>query len=217
MAPRLPRVFIVTDPQTQGVHWLSRTEAAIRAGAPALLLRAKALQPHLLHAAARSLQKTCTTYGAQLWIHSDHALATELGAAGVHFGSHARHDPALITTLTLQGTLTTRACHTLEDVQQAEACGYTGAILSPVFSPTSKPHDTRPTFELSGLAEVVRQVGIPVLALGGLNPRRLSSVRRAGAYGAVVLGFVWSEDESAAVRRLVAVSTSPFHPNADIV
>lgn len=107
----------------------------------------------------------------------DVALAT--GAAGVHLRSRAI-PPSLVRSLVPPGFLITVACHSEQDVHDAEGADY--ALLSPVFSPLSKA-DARPTLGLAELRRIAAGSRTPVLALGGINEANSALCVEAGAAG----------------------------------
>ena len=76
-----------------------------------------------------------------------------------------------------------------EGVARAEDAGADYVLLSPVFRPTSKPEDDRPTLGLEGLEAAQRRLGIPVFALGGITPANAEAVL-AVTFGVAVLGFL---------------------------
>ena len=76
--------------------------------------------------------------------------------------------------------------HSVEGARAALEAGADYAFLSPIWTPGSKPDDTRPTLG-PGVFASLR--GLPVLALGGVTPEREWEARAAGAWGgAGVLG-----------------------------
>jgi thiamine monophosphate synthase len=78
-----------------------------------------------------------------------------------------------------------RACHRPAAAQGALASGAAYALLSPIWSPGSKPSDARPPLGPDALLEAGPG---PILALGGVTPDRLAAVRARGAYGGAAIG-----------------------------
>ena len=72
--------------------------------------------------------------------------------------------------------------HSVEEVEAAGAAGADYVVFGPIFPTPSKPGAT----DLPGLPglEHAARAGIPVLALGGVDLRRLADVAGAGARGA---------------------------------
>ncbi|HHO53214.1 MAG TPA: thiamine phosphate synthase [Deltaproteobacteria bacterium] len=94
-----------------------------------------------------------------------------------------------------------RSCHSPGEVDEALAAGASWALWSPVWSPASKPDDTRPP--IGPDAFLSRARGRPVLALGGVTPERFGLLRRGEATGAAVLGGVFAAaDPASATEQL---------------
>lgn len=84
--------------------------------------------------------------------------------------------------------------HSLAEALAAQEAGADYVLLSPVFRPTSKPSDTRPTLGLEGLARAQAALDIPVYALGGITPANASAVLDV-CHGVAVLGFLAEHPE----------------------
>lgn len=93
------------------------------------------------------------------------------------------------------GTPWGRSCHTAEEVRRAAAEGATYATLSPFAATASKP-GYGPPVDPAAYAE---DHGIPVLALGGVDPSTVRAARAAGAHGVAVMGAVMRADDPASV------------------
>ena len=115
-----------------------------------------------------------------------------LPAGGLTPGDVRPHLPA--------GRLVSVAVH---DAREAgEARGADLALVSPVFSPGSKPDDTRPTLGPEGFRRLADALPCPALALGGITPERAGLL--PGAYGfAVISGVLEAEDPVAAAKTLL--------------
>jgi hypothetical protein len=90
----------------------------------------------------------------------------------------------------------------------AEAAGVRApyVLLSPIWRPTSKPNDARPTLGLSAIRRALATAQSPVLALGGVTPRRYRQLVELNA-GAAVLGDLFGQcSPQAAAKRLRAYS-----------
>jgi thiamine-phosphate pyrophosphorylase len=98
-----------------------------------------------------------------------------------------------------------RSCHSAAELQAAQAAGVDYATFSPVWPTASKP-GYGPALGLRGLAAGVASVpGLPVYALGGVEPGRAAPCRAAGAAGAVVMGVIMrAPDPEPVVRSLLA-------------
>jgi len=108
----------------------------------------------------------------------DVALAT--GADGVHLPSHGLPTGA-VRRLAPAGLIIGRSCHSPADVQAAAAEGADLCVLGPVFATPAKAA-MGPPLGLSAFRSL-RDVTIPVLALGGVTLENAASCRAAGAAG----------------------------------
>jgi len=129
----------------------------------------------------------------------DVALAAQ--AHGVHLGG--RSIPAeVVRKLAPREFAVGVSCHSLFEAQAAEAAGATYLLLGPIFSTPSKLQYGLP-LGLAKLREVTAQVSIPVFALGGITPERISSCRANGAAGiAGIRMFQGCNSIKALVREL---------------
>jgi thiamine monophosphate synthase len=89
--------------------------------------------------------------------------------------------------------------HSLEALQQAEDAGVDFVVAGAVFTPGSPAGDGH---GIAWLCEIVRAAGVPVVAIGGIDPARVPVCRDAGAAGvAVVTGVMLAGDRAEALRR----------------
>lgn len=206
MAPettRLPfRVYIVTDrQQTAGRPLDEVLTAAARAGTGAVQLREKDLSARELYALGLRVQAVLTSYKLPLLINDRVDVALALDAAGVHLAGHSL-PTARARRLLGDQKLIGVSTHHVEEARQAAAEGADFVVFGPVFATPSKMAYGPPQ-GLRQLAEVVRQVSIPVLAIGGIDQTNLPQVVQAGAYGvAMIRAVLAAADPYAAVQQL---------------
>jgi thiamine-phosphate diphosphorylase len=74
-----------------------------------------------------------------------------------------------------------RSVHSVAGAQEAEHAGADYVIFGPVWE--SATHPGIVPAGLAALAELVRAVGIPVLAIGGVTAARAAEVLESGAAG----------------------------------
>lgn len=82
-----------------------------------------------------------------------------------------------------------RSCHSAADLADAERQGASWTLLSPVWSPTSKPGDTRQPLAPDGFLHLAR--GRRCFALGGITPPRAQRLVAGGAHGIAVCGDIF--------------------------
>ena len=109
------------------------------------------------------------------------------GADGVHLGGHSV--PAAVARKWIpKPRLVGVSCHSLEEAQSAQEAAADYILLGPIFQPFSKT-SSLPPLGLEGLRKVCREIQIPVLALGGISPRRILPCREAGARGVAAIAM----------------------------
>lgn len=166
-------------------------EAMAGAGLEAVILREPGLGERALVALARALSPH---FGPGLILHARHPSALDVASAagwGLHLPSGA---DLLEARRRVRGPLGA-SCHGSDELLAAKAAGCDYALLSPIFPPTSKPSDARPTLGLDGLRRLALP-DLPIYALGGLTPERGRAARAAGAMGAAVLGDLFPDGAS---------------------
>jgi thiamine-phosphate pyrophosphorylase len=127
------------------------------------------------------LVRQAVARGGKILVNTRADVAIAAGAAGVHLPS-ASIAPRTWRAITPPGFLIGVSCHSLEDVELAEAEGADYVLFGPVFSPLSKTSDLAPR-GLTELGRVSRAVKIPVLALGGITNDNAPLCVEAGAAG----------------------------------
>ena len=161
------------------------------AGLPAILLR----EPMLPDPELRQLARFASHWVPQVIVHDRHPAARELGFP-VHLPDDGRAPPA---------TAFTASCHDEAGMTARLQQGARFVLLSPGWSPTSKPDDRRPALGHQAFLDLA--AGRPVLALGGLDPARHRALVQAGAAGGAVLGDLFGQPSpAAAAERLAAYS-----------
>ena len=98
-----------------------------------------------------------------------------------------------------EGRRVSVAVHDEEEARRARGADL--ALVSPVFSPGSKPGDTRPTLGPEGFRKLASVLPCPALALGGITPERASQLAEAAGF-AVISAVLEAEDPRAAAKAL---------------
>jgi len=190
---------------------VAAAEAAVQGGADAVQLREKdpdgrSLPPEDLLPLARRLRQA--TLGravpagrqALLLVNGSLEVALASEADGVHLpeSSPSVWRPREAVPVGGQGFLVGRSVHSLEAARRAEAEGADYLVAGPVYE--TRSHPGRQPAGLSLIEGITRRVRVPVLAIGGVNARRVDEVVRAGASGVAVISAVLA----AADRRAAA-------------
>jgi len=97
----------------------------------------------------------------------------------IHFKQYQLLDLALDQLPT--GVRCIAACHDIASLNHAQNLGFDAVILSPVL--VTQTHPEAVTIGWEKFAEYVKNIDIPVFALGGLTPDDLHIAQQNGAYG----------------------------------
>lgn len=158
-------------------------------GLRAVALGATALQLRDPDATARRLEREAARLVAAapvpVLVNGRADLALAAGAAGVHLPERDLA-PAAARRLLGPDALIGRSVHSLEEALAAEAGGADYVVFGPVFASASHPGGE--PAGLDALAGVAAAVGIPVLAIGGVDDERAAACRAAGAAGYAAIG-----------------------------
>jgi thiamine-phosphate diphosphorylase len=157
---------------------VSSAAAGLRAASRATIvqLRAPALSAVVLE---RELKTLVASASVPVVVSSRCDVAIACDAAGVNL---PEGDISVTEARRLVGRrLIGRSVHSVAGAQEAEHAGADYVIFGPVWE--SATHPGIVPAGLAALAELVRAVGIPVLAIGGVTAARAAEVLESGAAG----------------------------------
>jgi thiamine-phosphate diphosphorylase len=157
---------IVTD--------LHTARQAVAAGATVVQLRVKAPTAEVVER-GRGFRDLPATFV----VNDDVAAAIALSADGVHLGQQDSGAEAARAA----GLIVGRSASTLEEALGADA-DYLG--VGPVWDTPSK-RDAEPAIGLEGLREICAAVGIPVVAIGGIDASNAGDCIHVGAAGVAAI------------------------------
>ena len=171
----------------------------------AIVVREKVAPLHDVVALCAALRAITARSGARLLVHTHAAVVGPQGLDGVHLDGRADAHAKRLARLQLPPRallgVSRHADDTRHGVLDEEGVDY--ATLSPLFSPSSKPDDTRPTLGVRALAGH----GLPVFALGGIDVDNAGACVAAGAAGVAVIGVLFSAtDPRRALLALLAAT-----------
>lgn len=170
--------------------------------AVAVHLREKDLPGGELLVLARRLAELCHAAGQLLLVNDRLDVAVASGADGVHLPS-AGVSPAEARRLLGEGRLVGVSCHQEGDVRRALEQGADYATFGPVFDTPSKRAYGAPV-GLGALASCAR-LGLPLVALGGIDAGSAGAAVAAGARGvAAIRAWLATPDPRGAVSALLA-------------
>ncbi len=154
-----------------------------RDGLEFLLVREKQLTDRELYLATRRLLKALGDSRTRVMVAGSPQVAVAANADGVHVGSD--YASAREARRVFIETWITGSCHSLEEVQAANAAGVNVILFGPVFGKTVDGVEVVPGVGLEALraASEIAQEDVPVFALGGVTAENADACIAAGASG----------------------------------
>ncbi|MFH0786857.1 MAG: thiamine phosphate synthase [Pseudomonadota bacterium] len=186
---KIGRLHVLTDTLLQTrFSALELTEMAIAGGADTVQFRHKTGATREMIQVASHLQTICRQAGVTFIVNDRLDVAMASSSDGVHLGQDDFPIPLARRLLGPEAVIGGSA-GTLEEARKclSEGADYIG--FGPVFPTTSKD-DAGPISGLSLLEEVVREIPLPIIAIGGITRDNTLKVMGAGAYGIAVISAV---------------------------
>ena len=195
-------LYLITDrKQTLGRPLNEVLSAALAGGIKAIQLREKDLPIRELLSLAFKIREL-TFRKALLLINDRLDIALGVEADGVHLRSDS-FSPAVARKLLGPKKLIGVSCHSAEEALWAQEEGADFITLGPLYATPSKRNMGAP-LGLPRIQSIVKQVEIPVFALGGIQLNRVEETLRTGATGvAVISAILNSPDVCEAARSLL--------------
>lgn len=180
------RLLVVTDRKLAGRPLEQVVADALRGGAQWIWFRDRDLPWEERRALGGRLLRMCAEAGATLSIGGSAGQAAAMGATACHLpaGGNPREARAVIGSAALIGV----SAHALEDVVRAGAQGADYVTLSPIYESASKP-GYGPALGVGSLG-AAKQLAVPIVALGGIDPERAGECFAAGAQAVGVMGAI---------------------------
>lgn len=197
----LPPLYLITGRHCAHKGFLETVEAALRGGVRFVQLREKDLKGRELLEIARSLRALSARYGAKLIINDRLDAALLSGADGVHLGSSGIPTSSARKLLG-KDALIGVSTHSVEEARKAEEEGASFITFGPVYFTPSKARYGEPV-GVAELKKAVKEVSIPVYALGGINKDNLREAIAAGASISLISAIMGSSDPESSAREIL--------------
>ena len=214
-----PLICLVTDRRrvvSAGVDGLIRlVHGAARAGIDLVQLREPGLDDRALTALVAGAVDAVAGTRARVLVNDRVDVALTAGAHGVHLRADSV-SAGRVREIVPNGFLIGRSVHTPAEAVEAARSGVDYLVAGTVYPTRSKPEGTV-LLGLGGLTEVVRAVGVPVLAIGGVVADKVGDIAASGAAGVAAIGVFADvltnadqEHFDQTLRTLVARLRGPF-------
>jgi thiamine-phosphate pyrophosphorylase len=184
------RLLVITDKKLKP-NIVKAIEDVLRGGATSIQLRLKESSTKEMIEVGRKIRKLTRNYGALYFVDDrlDVALATD--ADGVQLGPDDM--PIAIAREMAPNLIIGGSVYSLEEAVRAESEGADFLGAGSVFASPTKT-DAR-VIGLNGLREIVKNVKIPVVAIGGINTSNAEAVLKTGVAGIAVISAVMGAED----------------------
>lgn len=184
---RIRGLYPITPDLADDDQLFRLVEPVLTSGITVLQYRNKLADETRRRAQIQGLLTRCRQAGVLLIVNDDWRLALDLGAQAIHVGRDDG-DPATIRQTVGTGVLIGVSCYASLDRARQLAPVADYLAFGAMFASGTKPQ--APPAPLTVLAEA-RALGLPVVAIGGIDGGKLATVIRAGADAAAVIGAVF--------------------------
>ena len=187
---------------------LDVADAALRAGAPVVQVRALGLTDGALLELAGAVTELARAAGATCIVDNRADVAVAAGADGVHVGPDDL-PVEVVRRIVGPDAIVGASARSPERARHLAAAGATYIGCGPCYATASKAGLPAP-IGLGRLTEVAAAVDVPVVGIGGITVTTAADVIAAGAAGVAVIGAVSAAaDPVAATRALLAAVAAP--------
>lgn len=191
---RLYGLYAITPEGLDDATLLQRSECAVVHGARVLQWRDKSSDAARRLVIARSLARLCRSQGVLFIVNDDLELARAVQADGVHLG--ADDGDLTAARAALPNALIGASCYAdLERARAAVAQGADYIAFGSVFASPTKPQAVRAPL---GLFAQAQTLGVPTVAIGGINRANCAEVRAAGAHACAVISDLFGDAQTTA-------------------
>lgn len=194
------------------LHYISQSShtdnilAACDAGCKWIQLRIKNESPATVLPVAEAVKKICDRYQASLIINDYPQIAVAVAAAGVHVGK-LDMTVAAARSITGDKMIVGGTANTLADILQHVQDGASYVGVGPYRFTTTK-QNLSPILGLSGYQSILqslkeKNIGIPIIAIGGILPEDIPALMETGIHGIAVSGLIThATDKQAVVSQI---------------
>ncbi len=206
-ASRVAGLYAVTPDLDETAVLVAKVVAALDGGAAAVQYRNKSIAAGARRRQAQAIARAHAVRGGLFIVNDDPGLAADVDADGVHLGEG---DPGITAARERVGPDRLIGVSCYDDFDRARVAVEEGAdyvAFGSFFPSAIKPQARRTGVQLLGRA---RELGVPVVAIGGITAGNASALIDAGASAVAVISDVFAHDDPAAVTRAASAIAALF-------
>lgn len=184
------RLYAITDLKGQNPKILDQIEGALRGGVDIVQLRSKVLSDRASLELGKKIREI-TRKWRKLFIVNDRIdLMLAMDADGVHLGQNDLPIGVARRMINNGDKIIGKSSHGLKQALQAEREGADYIGFGPIFETPTKP--TYPPVGLKAIRQIMKQVKIPVVCIGGIDQKNVKKVIEAGAERIAVVRAIFA-------------------------
>lgn len=188
-------LYAITDPSLLADEVLvSAVEQAIQGGAKIIQYRNKLASQRQQYQQALQLSELCKQYQVCFIINDDAQLARQVQADGVHVGKDDGQISEARELLGDQAIIGVSCYNQLENAHRAIAQGADYVAFGRFFPSQTKPDAVQADLQL--LEAAVRQLSVPIVAIGGVNRENASQLIELGTSAIAVINDLFQDNET---------------------
>lgn len=199
-------LYAITPDCSDTTDLLRRVRLVLEGGTQILQYRNKPANADLRLAQARAIRKLTLEFGALLIVNDDTRLAAEVEADGVHLGAE---DGSLETARAMLGKnkIIGISCYNrISLAHEAASAGADYVAFGAFFPSGTKPAAVRADVAL--LQQARAELGLPLVAIGGINAQNGLALVQAGADALAVISALFdAADIPSAAREFSGLFT----------
>ncbi|MFZ4757504.1 MAG: thiamine phosphate synthase [Burkholderiaceae bacterium] len=199
MKPSIHGLYAITPDELDPRRLTELVARALDGGIDALQFRVKRGVAGQREELARSIKALTDAAGVPMIVNDDVDLALAIDAAGVHIG-RGDGDPVTVRARLGPDRLLGVSCY--DDAERARSMlGIADHIgFGSVFASPTKPQAVRAPMSLFGVA---RALGLPAVAIGGIDRTNAHLPIEAGAHAVAVISDLFATPDPSASARLI--------------
>lgn len=203
------RIYLVAGSQDVAgdvAKFLYKLELACKNGITLFQFREKgkgSLVGEKRAALAVAAKKITTKYSIPFVVDDDFDLAVKVKADGIHVGQGDQDFHEIIPLAQQNNMFVGLSISSLIELKKSgDLSGLSYVGCGPIF-PTSSKSDAHRPIGIGGLTELMNQVTLPIVAIGGISLENVGVIKKIGVEGVAVISAIMnSEDLKNTIKRL---------------
>ena len=205
--PGIEGLYAVTPDLPDTNELLRNVRLALRGGARVLQYRNKTADAVLKLAQAQGLRQLAPEFQTTFIVNDDAQLAAQVDADGVHLGGEDGSVAAARALLGDSKIIGVSCYNRLSLAHEAVQQGADYVAFGAFFSSSVKPEAVKADVALLRTAR--KELGVPIVAIGGITQRNAAALIKAGANAVAVISALWNApDIERAAKEFAALFDS---------